>query len=694
MLQAKKWPALDCFRLVAAIAVAAIHTSPLQSLSPQADTWLCRVLARLAVPFFFMITGYFLAQKGWRGTGRFLKRTAFLYGAAVLLYLPLNWYAGGFGFAEGAQKLLLTGTFYHLWYLPAVLLGVPLARLLCRPGLRIGLPVAAALYLVGLAGDSWYGIAAGLPWLKAPLDAVLWLGGGYTRNGLFFAPLFILLGAAARPVKARWAVPGLVAALAAMSGEAALLRGVGSPKHDSMYLLLPVCAVCLFGLLLGQNRGRRQRAAQTAGLVYILHPWCIVLVRGAAKALRCTPLLVENSLVHFAAVTALSLAVSAALAALQPRRPDPTARAWRQIDLTALVHNAALLKRQLARGCGLMAVVKADGYGHGAAGVARALQKQGVRHFAVASLAEGVALRKRGVRGEILVLGYTPPWEAPVLARWRISQTLVSEEYALALAATGCKLHAHLALDSGMHRLGLPTGDTAAALRVFDLPGLKIRGVFSHLCVADSLQPADVQYTLGQAKNFYSAVERLRAAGRDPGLVHLQASYGVLNLPPQPCGLARVGIALYGAYSENAPVQRRLELWPALALKARVAQVRTLLSGESAGYGLAFTAARPTRLAVVSIGYADGLPRDLADRGGQVLVRGRRVPVVGRLCMDQLLADVTEVEGAAADDQVTLIGRDGAEEIRAEELAEVCGTITNELLAGLSSRLGLVYQGG
>ena len=166
----------------------------------------------------------------------------------------------------------------------------------------------------------------------------------------------------------------------------------------------------------------------------------------------------------------------------------------------------------------------------------------------------------------------------------------------------------------------------------------------------------------------------------------------MLNLPPQPCGYARAGIALYGVYSDLSPTQRRLPLKPVLSLRARVASVRTLQPGQGAGYGLAFQARRETRLAVVTIGYADGLPRNLSQKGGRVLIRGAFCPMAGRMCMDQMLVDVTGLPEAAPGDVVTLIGRDGSNELRAEELAVRCGTITNELLSRLGARLERVYR--
>ena len=288
------------------------------------------------------------------------------------------------------------------------------------------------------------------------------------------------------------------------------------------------------------------------------------------------------------------------------------------------------------------------------------------------------------------MLGYTPPEQAPRLARWRLTQAVVDEGHARALSAQGTRLRVHLALDTGMHRLGIPAEDRAAIARVYRLPHLRVTGVFSHLCVADGRREEERAYTRGQLAQFYRAVEEMRRAGYDPGQVHIQASYGIWNLPPQPCTLARAGIALYGVHSDGAGADRALALRPALSLRARIACVRTVPAGEGAGYGLAFRAQRDSRLAVVTIGYADGLPRQLSQQGGRVLIGGQFCPMVGRLCMDQLLVDVTDLPGAAAGQVVTLIGRDGQEEIRAEEVAARCGTITNELLSRLGPRLGRV----
>ena len=342
-------PALDRFRLLSALLVVCNHTSPLDSFAPGADFWLTRVLARVAVPFFFMVSGYFLSQRNWAHTGKFLKKTALVYALVVVLYLPLNWYNGGFASPlQWLQKLLLDGTLYHLWYFPAVLLGVVIARNLARLPAPAALSLAGLLYLVGVGGDSYYGFTVAAPVLKTLYDGIF-LVFSYTRNGLFFAPLFLLLGAAGLRWSRRTSAAGFVLSLLGMSLEALWLRGLDWPRHDSMYLLLPLCMVFLFSLLLGENRGEDKKARRVSLLVYLLHPWSIVLVRGGAEAAGLEGIFVQNSLGHFCAVLALTAGMALALDGLRPIRPDPRGRAWAEVDLEALARNARTLESATGR---------------------------------------------------------------------------------------------------------------------------------------------------------------------------------------------------------------------------------------------------------------------------------------------------------------------------------------------------------
>ena len=363
-------------------------------------------------------------------------------------------------------------------------------------------------------------------------------------------------------------------------------------------------------------------------------------------------------------------------------------RAWIELDLNALRHNAATLQSLLPDGCRLMPVLKANAYGHGAVTIAKELQKTGIRCFCVACVSEAVTLRRHGIRGEILILGYTHPEQFSLLRRYRLTQTVVDASYAEVLREYGKRLRVQIGIDTGMHRLGVETDHLDQICDIFAIKNLKVEGAFTHLCTDDTELPEDQAFTLQQAKAFYRVIDELKNKGCVCPKVHLQASYGVLNYPELAGDYARAGIALYGVKSARTDYDRlQPDLRPVLSLKARVSSVREVSVGESAGYGLTFKANRPTRLASLAIGYADGIPRSLSDGTGYVLLNGRRAPIAGRICMDQTLVDITELPSVQAGDTAVLIGRQGTEEISAYELASSTGTITNEILSRLGERL-------
>ena len=368
-----------------------------------------------------------------------------------------------------------------------------------------------------------------------------------------------------------------------------------------------------------------------------------------------------------------------------------TLRAWAEVDLDALAYNASQLRSALPGGCGLMAIMKADAYGHGAEASAKRLRREGVGAFAVATAHEGAGLRDAGVEGDILVLGYTHPEEAALLNGRSLAQLVADGAHAKALDDAGYKLEVHIAVDTGMHRLGFDYTDVDGMERVYNYNNLAVRGVATHFAVSDSLLDSDVAFTKLQIERYNSVLESLRLRGRDVGARHAQASSGILNYPGMECDYARAGIALYGVKALHAGTVTDLPLRPVLSLRARIAQVRRIGAGESVSYGRAFYAENPIRLATVNIGYADGVPRQMSGNGGVCLVRGERVPIAGRICMDMLMLDVTGVDTAEPGDIVTLIGLDGGEEIRCEDVARSSGTITNDILCRLGKRLPRVY---
>ena len=377
---------------------------------------------------------------------------------------------------------------------------------------------------------------------------------------------------------------------------------------------------------------------------------------------------------------------------------------WVEIDLDALRHNWDAVKARAGQ-LPLCAVVKADAYGHGAVPCARALAQAGAACLAVSCLAEGTQLRRAGLTLPILILGYTQPTFAEMLARQNLTQACFSAEYAADLSAQAKKAHVtvsvHLKADTGMGRIGFPLRtdfDAAVSqmLAVYDLPGLQVTGMFQHFSVADSNAPEDVAYTASQHELFCRAYWAMKKAGHAPELLHCDNSAAALLHPDWPAGLpaehcmARPGIVLYGFAPDNCPIAP--ELRPVMQLKSLVSQVKTMQPGQSAGYGRAFTADGPTRVATLCTGYADGYPRSLSCGKGIVELHGKPAPILGRVCMDQLLVDVSHIPETAAGDEAILWG--GAVSDSAQTIADKIGTISYEVLCMPSRRVPRIYRRG
>jgi len=705
---------IDEFRLAAALLVITIHTSPLAFCSETGDFFLTRVIARVAVPFFLMASGFFLISQYARDAGRlwaFLKKTAVLYGISIAVYLPLNLYNGYFSgkhfLPELIKDLVFDGTMYHLWYLPASMLGAGIAWYAVRRlGFKKALIVTLGLYAAGLLGDSYYGIAEKLPILSVFYKNLFEIT-DYTRNGIFFAPVFLVMGGMAAEEAARGerlslriCGAGLGVFFLLMSCEGLLLREFGIQRHDSMYLFLLPCMYFLFRLLLFRRGSRKERIRTWALLIYIIHPMMIVGVRLLAKLTGLESLLIQNSLVHFLAVSALSVGCSilaaeccGALCGKKKRGGRCSAmrgkdRAWIELDQDSLRHNVNEFRNAMQPGCELMAVMKAEAYGHGMYEAAVCVSRMGVNAFAVASVEEGIRLRRFGISGEILILGYTDPERAKELCRYDLTQTLIDYPYARLLNQQHKAVKVHVKVDTGMHRLGFGKGEADRIAHVFSMKYLKVCGIYTHLCAADSLEAEDVRFTKQQIGSFYGLLEKLKERGIAIPKVHIQSSYGFLNYPELPCDYVRAGIALYGVLSAPGDRTRlELDLRPVLSLKSKVVLIRKIRTGESVGYGRAFTAERDSRIAVLPLGYGDGLPRNLSCGRTQAVIRGQRVPVIGRICMDQLMVDITDAQGISVGDVAVFVGWDGGLEVTAADLADRGGTITNEMLSRLGGRL-------
>lgn len=707
MNETKQLGGLDRFRILAALLVIAIHTSPLSSFSEGADFVLTRVAARTAVPFFLMVTGYFLLPpflfdraKDLRPLLRFFQKSLALYGIAVAVYLPVNLYAGqlrGAGIFDLLRLLIFDGTLYHLWYFPASMLGVLLVFLLSR---KLPFPVifalTLALYGFGLLGDSYFGLFSGFRAFRALYDAMFHVF-SYTRNGIFYAPVFLMMGAGMTRLRPRgrlFSLTGFILSLAAMTAEGLILHSLDVQRHDSMYLALPPCMLFLFQLLLSVERRPSKSLRTVSTWMYLSHPLFIILIRGAAKLVHLEHIFVGNSIVHYSCVCLLSGAFAAALEQIRSharRRPFQTGRAWIELNRENLRQNVNALRQLLPQGCRLMPAVKADAYGHGAALISRELNRLGIRAFCVATVSEGAELRQSGVKGEILVLSYTHPEQFPLLRRYHLTQTVIDSSYARLLNGYGRKINVHLKIDTGMHRLGERAEQIDALCGVFSCKNLSVTGAYTHLCSADLKTPEGRSCTEKQGEAFQQVLAELAKRGCSCGKVHLLASYGLLNYPELAGDYARVGIALYGVLSSRADWEGcPIALRPVLSVKARVALTKKLYAGEGAGYGLQHVARHDETIAVLTIGYADGIPRALSCGHGKVLLHGAEAPIIGRVCMDQMLVDVTAIPDVTSGDVAVIIGVSGQREITAYDLAEETGTITNELLSRLGGRLNRI----
>lgn len=363
-------------------------------------------------------------------------------------------------------------------------------------------------------------------------------------------------------------------------------------------------------------------------------------------------------------------------------------RAWVEINLAALSHNIQELKQILAPQTQLMAVVKADAYGHGATMVASTVLESGATGLCVATIEEGIQLREAGINAPILLLGATnTPEQVCAIVSWNLQPTICTPQQALVFSETlgniNTNLSVHLKIDTGMSRLGMPWQEATQFVQLVQgLSHLQIKSVYSHLATADS---TDLTIMKLQQQRFNEAIIQLNTAGIKPPCLHLANSAATLTNPTLHYDLVRVGLALYGLYP--APhLQNAIHLKPVMQVKARVTQVKTISPGTGVSYGYRFIAEQSMSIAVVGIGYADGIPRLLSNKM-TVLIRGKKVRQIGSITMDQIMLDVSEIPDLRIGEIVTLIGNDGEAYISPDDWAESLGTISWEILCGFKHRL-------
>jgi alanine racemase len=471
-----------------------------------------------------------------------------------------------------------------------------------------------------------------------------------------------------------------------------------------------VAEVSSFLVAQGDGAARIAEAAQSAGLpadrvlvTYTaqdtirgvtprLHPGDTILVKGALESRMehvVAGLLAEPS--EASRVLVRQTAGWRKVRLLQPGRPT-----WLEVDLDAIAHNVRRVVDMTGPDVSVLAVLKADGYGHGMLRVARTALNNGASYLGVASINEGVLLRRKGIGAPILVLGFTPAWQARDLVLNNLTATIFDLDVAAALNRAARELNgqvrAHIKVDTGMGRLGLLPEQTLPLVQeLLKLPQLKVEGIFTHFSVADS----DERYTRWQLQRFRRLLETLVHEEIEIPLVHAANSAAILALPESHCrdwfpgkgfrGMVRLGIAMYGLHpSEQVPCPP--DFRPALAFKSQVAQVKTLPPGSYVSYGNTYQTEGEQRIAVVPVGYADGFRR-APRHWGKVLVGGKQAPIVGRVCMDQTMINVSDIPGVRQGDEVVLIGRQGSEHITAEEVAQRLGTINYEVVSEILARV-------
>ena len=361
-------------------------------------------------------------------------------------------------------------------------------------------------------------------------------------------------------------------------------------------------------------------------------------------------------------------------------------RTWAEIDLDALEHNLNTIRQTLAKSQKLAAVIKANAYGHGAVRIAKFLSGK-VDYFAVAMPEEGYELRNAGVADPIMVLGHAPEGQFESMVRHGITATVCDIEEAKLLSdvalSLGKKATVHLAIDTGMSRIGwMPCDESLRQiLYVASLPGLFVEGAFSHFAKSDT--PSDLSFATKQLSLFSDFVLKIRQSGVTLPILHICNSAAVFSLDA-PLDMVRAGIALYGLHPSDELALS--ELKPVMHLRSRITQIKTLPQGTPVSYSCTFITEKETRVATVCAGYADGLPRHLSGNG-YLLVNGKKAPILGRVCMDQLMIDVSEIPEAKKGDTVTVFGIDNETYLSADEVASICGTIGYEVITGIDRRV-------
>lgn len=379
-----------------------------------------------------------------------------------------------------------------------------------------------------------------------------------------------------------------------------------------------------------------------------------------------------------------------------------SSRAWAEIDLSEIRHNIQEVQKLIPSKTKIMAIVKANSYGHGDVVMSRELEACGIDFFGVSSIDEALSLREGGITSRILVLGYTPAEHFHYISEYDVIQSVISLEFAKELNAYAKSVHktfpVHIKVDTGMSRIGIRCTDENYRIEevkaVFQLKNLHVTGIFSHFSVSDSLDDEDdLAFTAHQIELYERVLQDLRSVGLDYGLTHIQNSYGILNYPHLSYDYVRPGLLFLGCTSDDAiGIRTKPDFHPIMSLKASVSLVKEVEAGASISYGRHHRCKAVSQTATLSIGYADGIPRFISNRGGYVLIHDQKAPILGNVCMDQMIVDVTGIPDVKEGDTAVIFGRDHHEVITVDQLSRLSQTINNETFCRISARVPRIYK--
>lgn len=709
MKRSRECVGINYFKMIAVISI--VFLSVFSSfVSGENEFILIRIIYVTAIPFFFIASGFYLISRYAYNNDRlkkFIKSMGYIYILAMVISLPLNickgYFLKDYLFVNIIKDIIFDGMVYNLWYFPAAVIGGVISWFLVRKkGIKSAFFITLILYVFGLFLDNYYFIFENISFVKYFYTHIYEIS-SHIGDGIFYAPIFFVLGGIASRgidnISLKNKGIALLISFIMLFIEVSLFFKSGVSRCNAMYIFSVPFVYFLFSILShlkGKPSKMNKAFCDLSILIYIIYPSVIAFLQFIIKSFNLERGIFKSGYVCYIFVIFISIIISLIFVPLLKKMISKNNvhlkhlkdRAWIELNLDNLKHNIKVINEAMQEKCEIMAVVKAGAYGHSMYEISTYINRLGVKAFAVATIEEGIELRRYGITGEILILGYTNPLRAKDIKKYNLTQTLIDYDYAIKLNEQAVNVKTHIKVDTGMHRLGFKKDEIDEILDVFYMENIKVFGIYTHLCVSDSLREEDINFTRKQILRFYQVIEKLKENDIDIPKTHIQGTYGLLNYPKLKCDYVRVGDGIYGVLNSfGVKTKLSLDLRPVLSLKSRVVLIRDVAKGESFGYDRAFVADKDSKIAIIPIGFADGIRRDLSCEKMYALINGCKAMIIGRVCMDQLAVDITDIPDVKLNDVVILIGSDKEESILAAYMAGVFGGITSEVLSGMGDRL-------